>query len=204
MDEQLFCHTSFEVKNKGTISVRNCGIIPFLVRVPNYRTPLLYFRFYSEIDIMKTPESILETARERALAQGLPYAGALLPEEAHALMQQHPGARLVDVRTRAEWEWVGRVPLPNTIFIEWNSWPGGQPNPDFLSSLKSQVGATDVPILFLCRSGGRSHNAAATATHAGYTQAINVLQGFEGDRDQNGQRNTVGGWRAAGLPWIQG
>jgi rhodanese-related sulfurtransferase len=154
--------------------------------------------------MMKTPESILETARERARTQGLPYAGALLPEEAHALLLQHPGAKLVDVRTRAEWEWVGRVPLPNTAFIEWNTWPSGQPNPDFLSSLKSQVNATDVPVLFLCRSGARSHNAAATATTAGYTQAINVLQGFEGDRDQNGRRNSVGGWRAAGLPWIQG
>ena len=153
---------------------------------------------------MKTSESILETARQRAQTEGLPYAGALLPEEAHALLLQHPGARLVDVRTRAEWEWVGRAPLPNTAFIEWNNWPSGQPNPDFLSNLKSQVSATDAPVLFLCRSGGRSHNAAAAATHAGYTQAINVLQGFEGDRDQNGQRNTVSGWRAAGLPWIQG
>ncbi len=57
--------------------------------------------------------------------------------------------------------------------------------------------------MFLCRSGGRSHHAAALATHEGFRECYNVLEGFEGDRDASGHRNTVGGWRAAGLPWVQ-
>jgi rhodanese-related sulfurtransferase len=57
--------------------------------------------------------------------------------------------------------------------------------------------------MFLCRSGGRSHNAAALAKQNGYTEVYNVLEGFEGDKDAHGHRNTVGGWRKAGLPWVQ-
>lgn len=151
---------------------------------------------------MTITSPLIDTALQRATLQGLPYAGALLPAEAHALLLEHPEAMLVDVRTRAEWEWVGRV--PEALLIEWNTWPGGQPNPDFIHELKSRVSDPDTLLLFLCRSGARSHNAAAAATQAGFTRAINVLQGFEGDKDQHGQRNKVGGWRAAGLPWIQG
>jgi rhodanese-related sulfurtransferase len=147
-------------------------------------------------------EDILARAKQRADSMNLPYAGALLPSEAHALMQQVPGSKLVDVRTRAEWEWTGRVPGAATI--EWNSWPGGQLNPQFLEQLQAQVKKTEAPIMFLCRSGARSHNAAAEATKAGYPNSYNVLEGFEGDKDAHGHRNTVGGWRKAGLPWVQG
>ena len=147
---------------------------------------------------MADPDSIRRTARQRAEQLKVSYAGALLPEEAHALMQA--GARLVDVRTKAELEWVGRV--PGSISVEWNSWPGGKPNPDFLAQLEAQVGK-DAAVLFLCRSGGRSHGAAAAAAAAGYADAYNVLQGFEGDKDAQAHRNTLGGWRLAGLPWVQ-
>ena len=57
--------------------------------------------------------------------------------------------------------------------------------------------------MFMCRSGARSHAAAAAAKQLGYTEAYNVLEGFEGDKDPLGHRNTVGGWRKAGLPWVQ-
>jgi rhodanese-related sulfurtransferase len=144
-------------------------------------------------------EAIKRAARERATALKLPYAGALLPKEAHALMDA--GAKLVDVRTKAELEWVGRV--PGALSVEWNTWPGGKPNPDFVTQLESQV-EKEVPVLFLCRSGGRSNSAATAAVKAGYREAYNVLEGFEGDKDSNGHRNTSGGWRAAGLPWLQG
>ncbi len=129
----------------------------------------------------------------------LPYAGALLPAEAHQLMQA--GARLVDVRTRAELDFVGRV--PGSVFIEWNSYPEGRLNASFLTQLAGSV-PKEVPVMFLCRSGNRSHAAAAAATQAGWREAYNVLEGFEGDRDANGQRNTVGGWKVARLPWVQG
>ena len=151
---------------------------------------------------MDTPDQIYLRAAQRAQAQGLPYAGALLPTEAHQLLQQQNSAKLVDVRTKAEWEWVGRT--PQAVLVEWNTWPSGQANPAFLEQLSTQVPGLDTPVLFMCRSGGRSNSAAAAAARAGYTRAYNVLQGFEGDKNEKGQRNSVGGWRAAGLPWSQG
>lgn len=148
---------------------------------------------------MSDIEGIKRSARERGSAQNLPYAGALLPAEAHELMKS--GVRLVDVRTRAELEWVGRV--AGALPVEWNTWPGGKPNPEFLAQLSEHVEKAE-PVMFLCRSGGRSHNAAAAATSAGYRECYNVLEGFEGDKDANQHRNTVNGWRCHGLPWVQG
>jgi len=144
-------------------------------------------------------DDIKQAARERAKSLGLPYAGALTPQEAHALLQA--GARLVDVRTRAELEWVGRV--PGGIGVEWNTWPGGKPNPAFLAELAEHVDK-DEAVMFLCRSGGRSHAAALAATQAGYAECYNILEGFEGDKDAGHHRNTVNGWRVRGLPWVQG
>jgi rhodanese-related sulfurtransferase len=105
------------------------------------------------------------------------------------------------VRTRAEWDWVGRI--PGAIEIELLGYPGNRPNENFVEELERSVpmGGND-PVLFICRSGGRSHNAAMLADQAGYT-AYNVLEGFEGDKDPSGHRSTKGGWRAAGLPWVQ-
>ena len=145
-------------------------------------------------------EAIFKAARERARAQGLPYEGSLLPAEAHAILQNQTGAKLVDVRSRAELDFVGRV--PGSVEIERKSYPGMRPNPQFVDQLKQQVPA-DAVVMFLCRSGGRSHETAAAAAQAGYRDAYNVLEGFEGDRDAGGHRNTTGGWRARGLPWSQ-
>lgn len=141
---------------------------------------------------------ITKLARERAAASTLPYAGALTPSEAHALMQA--GAKLVDVRTQAELYWVGRI--PGSVAVEWNSFPDGTLNPNFAAQL-AEVAKKDEPVMFLCRSGARSHSAAVSATRAGYSECYNVLEGFEGDKDARGQRNTVNGWRKAGLPWTQ-
>ena len=151
---------------------------------------------------MDAVEVILMRAKQRALEKNLPYAGALLPNEAFALLKGAPGSTLVDVRTQAEWYWVGRV--PGAVTIEWSGYPGGARNPDFLDQLRTAVPVTPAPVMFLCRSGQRSHNAAAQAAAAGYPNCFNVLEGFEGDRDAQGHRNTVGGWRLAGMPWEQG
>jgi rhodanese-related sulfurtransferase len=145
--------------------------------------------------------TLLSRGHERASKMNLPYAGALLPREAHALLQADPQARIVDVRTRAEWDWVGRI--PGSVMIEWSAWPTGERNPEFISELQARVPQSEAPILFICRSGARSNGAAAAAAAAGYSSAYNVLEGFEGDKDAQGHRNTVGGWRAAGLPWEQ-
>jgi rhodanese-related sulfurtransferase len=145
-----------------------------------------------------SPDDILKRARERATSIKLPYAGALHP----MLIRQVPGAKLVDVRTQAEWEYVGHA--PDSVLIEWNSYPGNQRNPQFLDQLHAQIAKTEAPVMFLCRSGVRSHHAAIAATEAGYPSCYNVLEGFEGDKDVNGHRNNMGGWRKAGLPWLQG
>jgi rhodanese-related sulfurtransferase len=146
-----------------------------------------------------TADEILKQARDRGAALGLPYDGALLPGEAHELLRQDESATLVDVRTRAEWDWVGRI--PGAVQIEILTYPGSRPNTEFLRELEGTVEKAG-PVLFICRSGGRSHNAAILAREAGY-EAYNVLEGFEGDKDAAGHRNTKGGWRAAGLPWVQ-
>ncbi len=144
-------------------------------------------------------DDIKQKAKERGQRLRLPYAGALLPAEAHALMQQ--GAKLVDVRTDAELQYVGSIPGSETV--EWNSYPEGARNPEFLDQLADAV-EKDEPVMFICRSGARSHHAAVAATQAGWREAYNVLEGFEGDKDAEGHRNTVGGWKFARLPWIQG
>jgi len=149
---------------------------------------------------MTIPE-ILQKARERARQLSVSYSGALTPAEAHELWRNAPGAKLVDVRTRAEWDYVGRI--PGAVEIEILTYPGNRPNAAFVTELENKVEKT-APVLFICRSGGRSHNAAMLAQEAGYSDAYNVLEGFEGDRDSQGHRNTTGGWRAAGLPWTQG
>ena len=146
-------------------------------------------------------EDTLQKARERGKQMGLDYEGAVTPAEAHELMRAGGNVKLVDVRTRAEWEWVGRI--PGAIEVEFLTYPGSRPNPEFVRQLEEKVDK-DAKVLFICRSGGRSHNAAMLATQAGYAEAFNVLEGFEGDKDANGQRNKKGGWRFAGLPWTQG
>ncbi|MFN0314413.1 MAG: rhodanese-like domain-containing protein [Burkholderiales bacterium] len=149
---------------------------------------------------MATIEGILKRAHQRAQERNLPYEGALSPLEAFEFLQGREDAVLVDVRTRAECDYVGRI--PGSVEIEWQIYPGGVPNPRFLEQLQQAVPKTSAA-LFICRSGARSHAAAAAAKGAGYAQCFNVLEGFEGDKDHQGHRNSVGGWRYAGLPWIQ-
>ncbi|OGA38423.1 MAG: rhodanese [Betaproteobacteria bacterium RIFCSPLOWO2_12_FULL_68_19] len=143
-------------------------------------------------------DDVRKTAAERARKMGLSYAGALLPAEAHALMSA--GAKLVDVRTRPELTYVGYV--PGSLAVEWQTWPGNRPNPEFLGELAA-LASKDAPLMFLCRSGARSHAAAEAATRAGWRECYNVLEGFEGDKDAAQHRGSVGGWRKAGLPWVQ-
>lgn len=144
---------------------------------------------------------ILKLAQARAKTFERPYQGELTPQEASDLLHLAPGAKIVDVRTRAEWDWVGRV--AGAVEIEWNQYPGGGRNPNFVAELKRQVDP-EALVMFLCRSGVRSVGAATAATEAGYNACYNILEGFEGDKDANGHRNNIGGWRKAGLPWIQG
>jgi rhodanese-related sulfurtransferase len=149
---------------------------------------------------MPSLTEILATARARAERNAIPYEGLLLPTEAFELIKADPKAVLIDVRSRAEWDFVGRI--PGAVEIEWKSYPGMIPNVKFVDELKARV-PQDARALFICRSGARSHDTAMAAKRAGFSACFNVLEGFEGDRDAAGHRGTVGGWQAAGLPWVQ-
>jgi rhodanese-related sulfurtransferase len=143
-------------------------------------------------------DAIRDTAATRAQQAGAPMAGLLLPAEAWAL---HKAGVLdiVDTRTLAERDLIGYV--PGSLPIEWYDYPAKKRNEAFLDQLQARVPA-DRPVAFLCRSGVRSHHAAALATANGYEAAYNILEGFEGDRNAHGQR-VIAGWRVAGLPWRQ-
>lgn len=143
---------------------------------------------------------ILKIAQQRGSEMNLVYDGALLPGEAYELLSHAPAALLVDVRTRAEVDWVGFV--PGSVHVEWQRYPGNGLNDQFLVELGQAVPA-DALLLFICRSGARSHAAATAAAMAGYGSCYNVLQGFEGDKNPDGHRSVLNGWRAAGLPWKQ-
>ncbi|MDP9108004.1 MAG: rhodanese-like domain-containing protein [Pseudomonadota bacterium] len=152
---------------------------------------------------MDTAAEILSQCRSRAAADSLDYAGAATPAQALALLRATPSVKLVDVRTNAERDWIGKVDLPATqhLAVQWSLYPGGTPNPDFVAQLTAQAAPDDI-LLFLCRSGVRSRYAAKLATQAGFANCFDILEGFEGDRDARGHRKSVNGWCYAGLPWI--
>jgi rhodanese-related sulfurtransferase len=120
---------------------------------------------------MTDKTTLLANARNRGQNSQLPYAGALTPQEAYALIQAAPEVRLVDVRTNAERDWIGRVAINSDqhVAVQWNLYPGGTPNPDFLQQLSQSVSKDDI-LLFLCRSAVRSKHAAKLATENGYSQ----------------------------------
>ena len=150
--------------------------------------------------MQNTPELLLARAHERGRALGFAYAGAVTPEEAQQL-QGAGSALIVDVRTRPEWEYVGHI--PGSELVEWRRYGEQVPNPAFIEELAKRY-PREQPLLFLCRSAVRSHNAAELAARNGFTAAFNILEGFEGTPDGAGQRNKLNGWRFHGLPWIQG
>ena len=141
---------------------------------------------------------ILARAEARAQEAGVPFRGLLMPVETWALFKKGE-IELVDTRTLAERDLVGYV--PGSILIEWYDYPAKRRNARFLDVLREKV-ETDRPVAFLCRSGVRSKDAAMLAAENGYASAFNVLHGFEGDKNAQGQR-VVNGWRVDGLPWRQ-
>jgi rhodanese-related sulfurtransferase len=145
-----------------------------------------------------TLKEILELAAARGREKQLPYRGAVTPAEAWALLQAG-AAKLLDVRSSAEWNLVGRV--DGAVEIELKHFPTWQPNPAFLDEVKRRLDPQDV-VLLLCRSAVRSHEAAKLLADNGYANCHNILEGFEGDKDTHSRR-TVNGWKVRGLPWRQ-
>ncbi|HEU4513640.1 MAG TPA: rhodanese-like domain-containing protein [Nocardioidaceae bacterium] len=133
------------------------------------------------------------------------YAGDLSPTEAWELLDRDPEAVLVDVRSEAEWMFVGVPDVTDLgkklVTVQWNLWPEGTRNGRFLEQLTA-AGVTRGPVVFICRSGQRSQGAASAATSAGIGPSYNVADGFEGQLDGESHRGN-GGWRAHGLPWRQ-
>lgn len=158
--------------------------------------------------------AILELSQERSMAppSSLNYAGDISAAEAWDRLQSDPKAQLIDVRTVAEWNFVGLPDLQNlgrrVHCIEWQGFPNGAQNTGFTAEAVQALTATGAaksdPVLLLCRSGARSRAAAIALTAAGYSNAFNVASGFEGDVDGKGHRGNLNGWKASGLPWRQG
>ncbi|MFC3230863.1 rhodanese-like domain-containing protein [Marinibaculum pumilum] len=135
------------------------------------------------------------------------YAGDVTPREAWEVLSSNPDAVLVDVRSAAEWTFVGLPDLrglqKQPLLVAWQDFPGMTPNAGFLQSLQDEIPGRDAPVFFLCRSGGRSRSAAIAATAAGFAACFNVAGGFEGNLDEAAHRGQRDGWKAQGLPWVQ-
>ncbi|MDO8248408.1 MAG: rhodanese-like domain-containing protein [Rhodoferax sp.] len=126
----------------------------------------------------------------------------LLPKETWALLQQQPGALFVDVRMEVESQYVGRP--PGVVNIPWYEYPALTPDPSgFVLAVEKVAQGRDQTVVLICRSGLRSVDAGIALEKAGFSQVVNVLEGFEGELDDNGQRGREGGWRFDGLPWTQ-
>lgn len=131
------------------------------------------------------------------------------PAAAWALLQADPGAILLDVRSRMEYEYVGRPPM--AIHVAWQEPPEWRVDPDFVQRVRARLrelrgteaGIEDLPVLAMCRSGQRSMAAGRALEAAGFRKVFNIAEGFEGPRDGEGHRSAVSGWRFRGLPWVQ-
>ena len=141
------------------------------------------------------------------ISPGAGYAGDVAPKTAWKILSENKDAVLIDVRTRAEWNYVGLPDLETLAkkpaLLEWQAFPSMQPNPEFVAALSGALTDKETPLLFLCRSGVRSAAAAKAMTAAGYSTCLNVADGFEGPLDAQAKRGASGGWKAAGLPWRQ-
>jgi len=147
----------------------------------------------------------MTTETKTSSAEG--YAGDVSPQQTYDAIKRDPKAALIDVRTQAEWSFVGMPDLRaagrQPVLVEWQSFPAMTRNPDFAAEVARAGIAKDQPLYFICRSGARSRAAAIAMTAAGFGPCYNVAGGFEGNRDPEGHRGTVEGWKAAGCPWRQ-
>jgi rhodanese-related sulfurtransferase len=133
-------------------------------------------------------------------------------EEAWAHLEKDAGSVLIDVRTRAEWTFVGLPDLgkigKRVLTVEWQTSPDSKIDAGFPERLTAVLDAADATkdseLLFICRSGARSRMAAEAMAGVGYRQCRNVADGFEGPLDASRHRGQVAGWKAAGLSWVQG
>lgn len=137
------------------------------------------------------------------------YAGDVPAAEAWQALANTPEAVLVDVRTQVEWNLIGKPDLSTLgkepLFLQWVTAAGVNENfvAELAAALEERSVARETPVYFMCQSGGRSKVAAMQCTALGYSAAYNIVDGFEGELDEHRHRNSVNGWKAAGLPWFQ-
>ena len=135
------------------------------------------------------------------------YAGDITPKEAWERLAKDSKAKLVDVRTLPEWAFVGVPDLKSLdkrpLFVSWQIYPNMQQNPEFVELVRASGVEQGDPLMFICRSGGRSRMAAVAMTARGFAECYNVAGGFEGDHDAGGHRGNQSGWKVDGLPWAQ-
>lgn len=135
------------------------------------------------------------------------YRGDLLPKDSWDILSREDKAYLVDVRTAAEWHYVGEPDLTGLkselLKIEWRTLPNMDLNPSFADDLLKRVPDKSTNLIFLCRTGGRSGEAANKMATLGFANCFNVSHGFDGDLDFHDHRGRVSGWRADNLPWRQ-
>ena len=149
----------------------------------------------------------LSLRHSMAPPSSLEYAGDISAAQAWERLEADPKAQLVDVRTAAEWNFVGLPDISSlgrqVHCVEWQAFPTGARNPGFVIEAGQALNDKDAPVLLLCRSGARSRAAAIALTQAGFSHAFNIAGGFEGDTDEEGHRGNRNGWKAANLPWRQ-
>jgi rhodanese-related sulfurtransferase len=145
------------------------------------------------------------------VAESSPVAENVSVEAAWRRLSEGSDVVLIDVRTRAEWAFVGLPDLTSlgkeTVLVEWQGFPNNSRNPAFVSELTVRLQALgvakDAELYFICRSGARSQSAAQAMLQAGFTRCYNVAEGFEGPLDEGRHRGNRGGWKSKGLPWVQ-
>jgi rhodanese-related sulfurtransferase len=140
-------------------------------------------------------------------SETIAYAGDVSPQECWDALQAHAEAQLIDVRSEPEWRFTGLPDLTelerHTHTVSWRIWPDMQINADFTNTIAARIPDKSTPLYLLCRTGARSAEAAMALTQAGYTACYNIQDGFEGDRNAEGQRGKNNGWKAAKLAWEQ-
>lgn len=143
------------------------------------------------------PENIIAQAKTTAQAKGLRYAGDITPQQAWQLVKNRK-AVIIDVRTPEEYQQIGHI--PGSQLITWQSGTPAVVNPQFIPEIEKRF-LKDATLLLICRASKRSVNAAIALKQAGFTSALNILEGFEGNADASGQRGHINGWIYHNLPW---
>lgn len=131
----------------------------------------------------------------------------IFSDEAFEILKTKKASYLVDVRTSPEWLFSGVSDLSDigkqVITISWRNYPRMEVNENFLKEIEKRIPDKDSNIFFICKTGGRSLDAAIFCSENGYENCFNVTNGFEGDANENSQRGKINGWKALSLPWVQ-